>query len=169
MQMSPYYAKLIPQCTPYPEYYSPIGLPMVLHIDDLMEILPRWVEKTKLIRSSKWAYDEQGRPSWLADMISLCCVLCDLKMRVLAKPTAPEPPMDPDMVDDAYSFGLHWTFNTKNGDYYFEKRDWWMGAPLPRPFGPLPREGSSALQIIFADTMDEALVAAYGKTDQRKY
>ena len=160
--------RVISHCTPNPEYYRPVGLPMAIHIDDFKELLPLWIEKTIAVRTQEWGWDN-GAKSWIADMWGMTCAFADLKINATASHIGLHTNADKKWDDSAWA--IHYTFFAASGDesYRFEKRDWTVGAPRPRPYGPIPHEGTDALSILFADALDEALVAVYGTTDKTKY
>lgn len=164
-------SQLLKMCTTNPKIVRAIGVPYVIHIDDLRAMLPLWIDKTRVMRLEQpWV---EGHPrSWIADMWGFACVLSDLGWAgAYDDPEmAPEPPIDPDVFPR--SVAIHYTYGNiiKRDDgteWRFDKRDWYGGPPEPRPFTRIP-DKATPLQKLWMSLMDEALVAVFGEKGARQ-
>ncbi|KNC52736.1 uncharacterized protein AMSG_08614 [Thecamonas trahens ATCC 50062] len=144
---------VINNCSPRPAAVAPIGVPYIIHADDLWQILPAWIESTRWNRFPQpWANNEK---SWIADMWGFACAAASLGWNSIAdKQLAPEPPMDADISHR--SVAIHYTYGQEVGNFAFNKRDW-FGPPVPRPLPPIPDE-ASPLQHLWYDLINEALL-----------
>ena len=157
---------LIDYCSFNPDQVEPIGVPYVLHIDDLRNMLPLWIEKTIKMRIPQpWlSGDQKGERSWIADMWSFACAAADLNIKSIASPTfGPETAIDPTPGDD--SLFIHYTYGYTFGDFKFEKRDWTSQPPQPRPFPASPSDAPNEIESIHLSMLNEALVAIFGPTN----
>ncbi|KNC47355.1 uncharacterized protein AMSG_03789 [Thecamonas trahens ATCC 50062] len=150
----------------------PVGLPMAIHVDDLHTVLGLWIQKTILVRTSDWGKDpDSGTSSWIADMWGLACAFADLGWEVeYTTRIGPHSGMDFDHTVYPETWAVHYTFLSefKDKGWRLEKRDWWMGAPLPRPFPPIPDEANDLQKRWFAE-WHEALMATYEPDSRETY
>lgn len=160
-------------CTPRSDKMSPIGVPYIIHADDLWELIPSWIASTRWNRFPQpWA---NGDKSWIADMWGFACAAATLGWDAHAIPgLAPEPPIDTDVAD--LSVAIHYTYGqeaeTAAAKWSFDKRGWW-DAPRPRPLPefPIPAPGeqdarpASPLQHLWFDLLNEALINVFGKAN----
>lgn len=154
---------VVRRCTERPDLMSAIGVPYIIHIEDLWQLLPAWIEKTRLCRFPQpW---DQDRKSWIADMWGFACAAASLGMEAIAdKDLTPEPPMDYALRNR--SIALHYTYgqDVGAGKWKFDKRQW-NSVPQPRPLPPFP-EGASPLQIVWRELLSEALTEVYGPANE---
>ena len=150
----------------------PIGPPLAIHIDDLHTVLGLWIEKTILVRTSDWGKDpDAGTSSWIADMWGLSCAIADLGWEVeISDKIGPHSGIDLFQTIHPESWAIHWTFLSefKDKNWRMEKRDWWMGAPVPRPFPPIPDEANPLQKRWWAE-FHEALMATHEPDSREKY
>jgi peptidyl serine alpha-galactosyltransferase len=75
-----------------PELVEPAGIPTVLiHRDDLMEVVPLWIEKTEDIRNDPKSRELAGASGWMADMWGYTCAAAEIGLRHKLRPLARTP------------------------------------------------------------------------------
>ena len=74
---------LVRRHTRYPERVQPIGVPKLIHRDDLAAIAPLWLSKTEDIRNDPLGREEV---SWVSDMWAYVCAAADLGLHHEVRP-----------------------------------------------------------------------------------
>ncbi|KNC47888.1 uncharacterized protein AMSG_04119 [Thecamonas trahens ATCC 50062] len=161
-------SQLIEYCSFRPDDVAPIGVPYVLHVDDLIALLPLWIEKTVKMRLPQpWLASHER--SWIADMWAFACAAADLHLTSVASPTfGPETAIDAEPGDD--SMVIHYTYGYRfplpdGSKFEFEKRSWTVEAPTPRPYPEPPADQANKLEKIHMAALNEALVAIFGPSE----
>lgn len=132
---------------------QPLGMPMIIHKEDLARLAPLWLEYTEKIRQDP---ECKELSEWVAEMHSYCLAAAHLKLKhTVRNNLADRTPYN--RMDDPYV--LHYDLKHKCSNFEWDKRDYMNGdlltgnSLMPTPDNP-PNERFS--QVF--DTINEALI-----------
>jgi hypothetical protein len=121
-------AELVERHCSRPELVDVAGIPtLLIHRDDLMEVVPVWIEKTEDIRNDPKSRELAGASGWMADMWGYTCAAAEIVLRHKLRPLACTP-------GEAQAFGYACTLAEDQADlpiihYCFPWSDaanWWV-------------------------------------------
>jgi len=128
-------AELVQKHCSRPELVEVAGIPTVLiHRDDLMELLPLWIEKTENIRNDPRSL-ELLEGGWIADMWGYTCAAAEIglrhQLRALSRVQGEEPAAQPIIH---YCYASSYTEH----DWHWDKRYYrpWERVPDPPDIVP---------------------------------
>jgi hypothetical protein len=110
-----------------PESVQPIGIPIMIHQNDLRVLLPRWQEQTEAIRNDPISRELAG---WTADMWGCVFASADLGLRYQLQNLA-HWQMD-DRIDLPF---IHYCYSSSNaqGNWEWTKRTYKPWVPVTKP------------------------------------
>ena len=138
-------AELVQKHCSRPELVDAAGIPtLLIHRDDLMDVVPLWIEKTEHIRNDPKSL-ELIEGGWIADMWGYTCAAAELglrhKMRELARVQG-EDQADLPIVHYCYAsscaqYGWHW-----------DKRNYRPWERVPDPPSEVPSVDKALISLL---------------------
>ena len=138
-------AELVQKHCSRPELVEPAGIPtLLIHRDDLMEVVPLWIEKTEDIRNDPTSR-ELIEGGWIADMWGYTCAAAEIglrhKLRELARVQG-EDQADLPIVHYYYpssyaEYGWHW-----------DKRNYRPWERVPNPPDEVPSVDKALIGLL---------------------
>jgi hypothetical protein len=138
-------AELVQKHCSRPELVDAAGIPtLLIHRDDLMDVVPLWIEKTEHIRNDPKSL-ELIEGGWIADMWGYTCAAAELglrhKMRELARVQG-EDQADLPIVHYCYAsscaqYGWHW-----------DKRNYRPWERVPDPPSEVPSVDNALISLL---------------------
>lgn len=132
---------------------QPIGMPMIIHREDLARIAPLWVELTEKIRNDPAAKEIAG---WVAEMHSYCLASAALGLEhTVRDDLADRIPYD--RVADPYI--LHYDLKHQHANFVWDKRNYLSTDMLVKEASlmPVPREYPNHKYLKVFTTLNDAL------------
>ena len=132
-----------------PERVQGVGIPTLIHRDDLAALAPLWLAKTEMIRADLTLRDDIG---WIAEMWAYCMAAADLGLehdeRNLACFVTEER-------DDLPL--IHYCFDLGDGDggWTWGKRSYEPWTRVPDPPADVPRSGRALIDVLNAFVEEE--------------
>jgi peptidyl serine alpha-galactosyltransferase len=153
-------AELVQKHCSRPELVEPAGIPTVLiHREDLMEVVPLWIEKTEDIRNDPTSRELLGG-GWIADMWGYTCAAAELglrhKLRALARSQG-EDQADLPIVHYCYASSC------AEHDWHWDKRYYRPWERVPNPPDEVPSVDKALIGLLNEwVAMPEHQICLYG-------
>jgi hypothetical protein len=122
------YGELIRRHCLQPALVQPVGIPTVIHRDDLAQLAPRWLAKTERLRADPEAVAAWG---WVCETWAYCLAAAELGMRHDVRWDLAHFP-DEDAVSRPF---VHYCYPSKAPDdsWRWDKREYQPWDPIPTP------------------------------------
>ncbi len=127
-----------------PEQVQGVGIPTLIHRDDLAALAPLWLAKTEMIRNDP---DLRDRVGWIAEMWAYCLAAADLGLEHEERDLAcfaTEERDDLPLVH--YCFDLR----DRDGAWTWGKRSYQPWTRVPDPPADVPRSGQALIHVLNA-------------------
>ena len=127
-----------------PELVDAVGIPTLIHRDDLMALTPLWVEKTEEIRSDPRSLDLLGG-GWVADMWGYTFVAAELGLR--HTPCELALAQHEDRADLPI---IHYCYSSSDdeGHWTWDKRSYKPGERVPDPPDDVPSASKALIGLL---------------------
>ena len=127
-----------------PERVQGVGIPTLVHRDDLAALAPLWLAKTEMIRSDP---DLRDRVGWIAEMWAYCMAAADLGLEHDERDLACFVTEDRDDVPL-----VHYCFDLGDGEggWSWGKRSYRPWTRVPDPPADVPRSGQALIRVLNA-------------------
>lgn len=127
------------------ELVQSVGIPVVIHRQDLEIVAPRWLEVTREIRDDKECHNAVG---WIAEMFGYAIAAAEAGLKGDVKRLCVFPPED--SVDAPF---MHYCAASENEAEGFM---WHKGIYKPWEQPPMPPPGSPKATLVLAQLLKEA-------------
>ena len=121
-----------------------VGIPTLVHRDDLAALAPLWLAKTEMIRKDPAFRDHIG---WIAEMWAYCMAAAELGLEHAERDLACFATEDRDDVPL-----VHYCFDLRDGEggWAWGKRTYQPWTRVPDPPADVPRSGQALIRVLNA-------------------
>jgi hypothetical protein len=153
------YPELIEKHCRNPEVVDAVGVPILIHRDDLMTLIPLWAEKTEQIRNDPRSLELIGG-GWLAEMWGYTLAAADIGLRHVE--SALQRRETEDLVDLPI---VHYAGPVSDiaNQWVWDKRIYTPWDAVPRPPDEVPLASKVLISLLneWVETLERAQISPY--------
>jgi peptidyl serine alpha-galactosyltransferase len=139
-------AQLLQKHCSRPELVEAAGIPtLLIHRDDLIELVPLWIEKTENMRNDPKSLELIGGGGWIADMWGYTCAAAEMGIRHKLRPLARlqgEDQADLPIVHYCYASSC------VDHDWHWDKRYYRPWERVPDPPSEVPSVDKALIGLL---------------------
>jgi len=139
-------AQLLQKHCSRPELVDAAGIPtLLIHRDDLIELVPLWIEKTENMRSDPQSLELIGGGGWIADMWGYTCAAAEMGIRHKLRPLARS--QGEDQADLPI---IHYCYASScaKHDWHWDKRYYRPWERVPDPPNEVPSVDKALITLL---------------------